>query len=103
MAISDPGNELYLSVASIWEMAIKIGKRKLLLNQDLASFVSEWTMDFEMDLLPIEAGHAVFTSTMNGQHGDPFDRMLIAQAIQCGMALVSGDRIMTDYPVTVVW
>lgn len=102
-AIREKHNTLFLSVASVWEMAIKIGKRKLSLNQDLESFVSGWTNVYEIELLPIETKHAIFTSTLKGQHGDPFDRMLIAQSIIEKMALVSGDRIMPEYQVSIIW
>ncbi|MBI1321944.1 PIN domain-containing protein [bacterium] len=102
-AIADPKNELFLSVASIWEMAIKIGKRKLVLDPDLETYIDTWTREYSIKVMPIEARHTFFTSTMNGEHGDPFDRMLVSQAILENMMLVSGDRIMPEYPVSIVW
>ncbi len=102
-AIADSENELFLSVASIWEMAIKIGKRKLVLQQDLETYIAAWIKEYSIELLPIEARHAVLTATMKSHHGDPFDRILVAQAIQENLTLVSGDRFMSEYPVKIVW
>ena len=103
LALGDPANELYLSVASVWEMAIKIGNRKLTLSDPLDVFVGRWTMVYRITLLAIDTRHALAVVGLPDHHRDPFDRILIAQTLVEQMTLVSGDARIALYPVPILW
>jgi PIN domain nuclease of toxin-antitoxin system len=94
-AIADPANEAYVSAASIWEIGLKAAKSKLLIA---AEFPSLLRSDGFVDL-PIHARHAERTLALPPHHGDPFDRMLIAQALEENLTLVSRDRWIPAYGV----
>jgi PIN domain nuclease of toxin-antitoxin system len=104
-ALADPANELFLSVASIWELAIKTSspKQQLKLTDPLDVYIAKWTATYQIDLLPIQSSHALYVAGLPNHHRDPFDRMLIAQALVEGMTLVSGDGKFKPYPVTILW
>jgi PIN domain nuclease of toxin-antitoxin system len=102
-ALADPANALYLSVASVWELAIKTGNRKLALSDPLDVYVSKWTAAYQLALLPINTPHALGLVGLPDHHRDPFDRMLIAQAMVEGMTLVSADAKFAPYPAPILW
>ncbi len=79
-ALADPANDLFLSAASVWELAIKIGNKKLALSDTLDVFVAKWTAAYQLAPLPVQFGHAQTVVTLPPHHKDPFDRLLIAQA-----------------------
>lgn len=101
--IEDAANEKFVSIASLWEIAIKIsiGKMSLAAPFD-ALFPHQLTIN-GFTLLPIEIKHASITTTLPFHHRDPFDRILIAQAIAENMNLVSIDVFFDDYSVTRFW
>lgn len=103
IAIADPANDLFLSVASVWELAIKTNNKKLSLIDPLDVFVAKWTLLYRLDLLPIHTPHALGVIGLPNHHKDPFDRILIAQASVEGMTLVSGDNKFAPYGVLIVW
>ena len=94
-AIADPANEAYVSSASIWEIGLKATKGKLRIA---AEFPALLRGDGFVDL-PIHARHAERTLSMPAHHGDPFDRMLVAQALEENLTLVSRDRWIPAYGV----
>ena len=102
-ALADPAHALYLSVASVWELAIKTGSKKLALSEPLEMFVAKWTAAYQLALLPIDTPHALMVVGLPDHHRDPFDRMLIAQALVSGMTLVSADTKLSPYPVPTLW
>ena len=102
-ALGDPANSLYLSVASVWELAIKIGSKKLTLSDPLDLFVSKWTPAYQLALLPIEVAHALAVVALPAHHRDPFDRILLAQATVEGMTLLTADAKLALYPVPILW
>jgi PIN domain nuclease of toxin-antitoxin system len=102
-ALADPANDLFLSVASVWELAIKTGNKKLTLRDPLDVFVFKWTANYQLDLLPIQTPHALAVVGLPDHHKDPFDRILLAQAVVEGMTLVSGDGKFTPYGVPILW
>ena len=102
-ALADPTNQLFLSVASIWELAIKTGNQKLVLSDTLDVFVGKWTAAYQLARLPIDTPHALAVVALPNHHRDPFDRMLIAQALVEGMTLVSADAKFKPYSVPVIW
>jgi PIN domain nuclease of toxin-antitoxin system len=101
-ALAIPANDLYLSVASLWELAIKTGNKKLTLSEPLDVYVRKWTATYQLDLLPIKSAHALAVVGLPDHHKDPFDRILIAQATVEGMTLVSGDSKFAPYGVAIL-
>jgi PIN domain nuclease of toxin-antitoxin system len=101
--IEDAGQGKTLSVASVWEMAIKIGTGKLRLSRPLAELVQVGAMEKGIPLLAIDVRHAMAVSTLPRHHGDPFDRLLIAQALHEGLAIVSSDDRFDAYGVRRIW
>src|SRR5262249_42410992 len=80
-ALADPVHDLYLSVASVWKLAIKTGNNKLTLSDPLDLFIGKWTGAYQLTQLPIDTPHALAVLGLPDHHRDPFDRMLIAQAL----------------------
>lgn len=95
--ISDPGNELYFSAASVWEIAIKAGLGRREFNLDPAVFRRE-LLDSAYEELAITGAHAAAVLTLPDLHRDPFDRMLIAQAMVEGITLLTADLAVLGYP-----
>ena len=102
-AIRDPGNECFVSVASFWEMAIKASLGKLRLDAPLEEFVPEQMAANRFRLLQIDFRHVVGVAGLPFHHRDPFDRLLVAQAVSESMAIVSADRTIKRYGVRQVW
>lgn len=99
----DSRNRLFLSHASLWEMQIKQQLGKLELLTPLPEIVEASQRNHALTLLSIHAGHIYALGDLPRLHQDPFDRLLIAQAKQESMTLVSVDRNIREYPVQVVW
>lgn len=102
-AMLDPDNDLCLSAASYWEICIKLSLGKLQLTQ-------QWPQAFEDEIkvnhvhwLPIERAHCRHLLYLPPLHGDPFDRLLIAQAQVENMTLISADASMRNYDVAIIW
>jgi PIN domain nuclease of toxin-antitoxin system len=102
-ACQDPGNPLYLSLVSLWEIEIKQHLGKLALKAPWRQMLSRQQADNGLRTLPISLSHIEQLAQLPMHHRDPFDRMLIAQARVEGMALVSVDGAMASYDVEVVW
>src|SRR5947209_15871310 len=90
-ALTDPANELLLSAATIWELAIKIGQKKLTLSLPYRKWMEKAVTDLGLDLLPITVEYAERQAALPAHHKDPFDRMIIAQALAEGVAVVCSD------------
>lgn len=101
--MADVGNELFLSIASVWEMAIKVGLGKLTLAQPLERLIPDHMARAGIALLPITIEHAATVATLPFHHRDPFDRMLVAQSMVEGLPLVSGDTAFDRYAVQRLW
>lgn len=96
-AIREPANEPFFSAASLWEIAIKHGLGRVDFRVD--PFVLRRTMlESGYTELPITGAHAVAAGKLPPIHRDPFDRMLIAQAVVAGMVLMTGDPEVAQYP-----
>lgn len=80
--IDDPNNEKFLSVASLWELAIKVSTGKLVLNRPFANLKSELIDANGFDVLAVEFDHTVLVSSLPFHHKDPFDRILAAQSLE---------------------
>ena len=99
----DGENTLMLSMASIWEMQIKIQLGKLHLNAPLPELVETQQQINDLQILPIELTHIFGLERLLSHHRDPFDRLLIAQAIVTQMPIVSIDGVFDRYPVQRLW
>jgi len=99
----DPDNVILLSVASVWEIAIKRSVKKLDLMQEPSVFVQNQVRENQLSLLPISTDYALAVANLPFHHKDPFDRLLIAQALVDGIPLLSRDRAMADYGVSCLW
>lgn len=92
------GAPKYISVASLWEIAIKSATGKLSMPGDLLETIQA----SDVMLLPILPQHVLHTATLPRHHGDPFDRLLIAQAQLEGLTLVTADRHFASYDLAIV-
>jgi PIN domain nuclease of toxin-antitoxin system len=103
--IASPGNDIWMSPASFWEMAIKISIGKLKLHRPFRDFIDVCTNQYKFGLLPILPKHTdeLITLPFPPNHKDPFDRLLVAQAIVERMDLVSNDQAIDLYPVKRHW
>lgn len=102
-AIEDPANQRLVSVASLWEMAIKTSSGKLTVAGGLDAWFPTALGVCVADVLPVEAHHALATGALPWHHRDPFDRLLIAQAQTDKLTLVSVDENMPRYEVPLLW
>ena len=98
-----PANRLWLSVASLWEMAIKVSLGKLKLGQPLDKFLPEQLRVNSVELLGITLDHTLALAALPFHHRDPFDRLLIAQALVEGLPVISVDPAFDAYGVNRVW
>lgn len=101
--IADPTTEPLLSVASLWEMAIKISLGKLTIQAPFATFVPEQLRLNGITLLGITIDHTAGVTTLAFHHRDPFDRLLVAQAQSEQLPIVSADSAFDAYGVTRLW
>ena len=97
-AILAPENQVFISSASVWEISIKAAAGRLVFPIHRYEAIAR---RLGATILPILAGHAILAGTLPRHHADPFDRMLIAQAIVENLTLVTGDRQIARYEVTV--
>jgi PIN domain nuclease of toxin-antitoxin system len=97
--ISDPDNNIVVSIASLWEIAIKRGLGKLRFPENFDEVMAEE----EFDLLTITYAHLRMLGGLPQHHRDPFDRMMVAQALAEGIPIATSDRVFTSYGVQIVW
>ncbi len=101
--IANPQNNLFLSVASGWEMAIKAGLGKLQTPGGLETFVSEQLSLNAIQVLPVALRHALHVYHLPQHHRDPFDRLLIAQSQLEQLPLLTSDHVFSSYAAKVLW
>jgi PIN domain nuclease of toxin-antitoxin system len=101
--IADAGNEKLLSPASYWETAIKISIGKYELARPYGEFLEHAVEDQGIRLLPVLPAHAVVVSSLPFHHRDPFDRLMVAQALVEGVAMVSDDAALDAYGIRRLW
>jgi PIN domain nuclease of toxin-antitoxin system len=102
-ALQDPGNDLLLSAGTIWEIAIKVGLGKLSLSMPYRQWMNQAITDLGITVLPITVEYAEVQGNLPRRHGDPFDRLLVAQAQVENMALVSADPGFDPYGIDRLW
>lgn len=99
----DPVNEAYLSTVSVWEIEVKFGLGKLPLPQSPERLIPEQREQHGIAKLPLEEEAVFYLSRLPSLHRDPFDRMLICQAIQHELTLLTPDPLITQYAVKTTW
>ena len=101
--ITNPDNEVYLSAASVWEIAIKHALGKLPLPEPPRQFVPAQRMLLALTTLPIEEAAVLALDRLPALHRDPFDRILVCQALTHGLVIVSPDPQIQQYPISTLW
>ncbi len=99
----DNSNEIYLSVASLWEMAIKISLKKLTVSNHLSTFIDKHAIENNIRLLDVQPHHVIPIEELPNHHKDPFDRLLVCQCIQEKMVLLSKDKALDKYAIKRIW
>jgi PIN domain nuclease of toxin-antitoxin system len=101
--IEDAANRIFVSPVSHWEIAIKLSTGKYTLHVPFPTFVQEAIDDNGFTILPIESRHTAELVGLPYHHRDPFDRLLIAQAIVEQMPIISADAVFDSYPIRRIW
>ncbi len=101
--IQDTSNEVLISPASYWEMAIKISLGKWKLNRSYEDFIDLALNKYGFTILPIDPKHTARLIGLPFHHKDPFDRLLVAQALVEGFPIISNDSAVDTYGVTRLW
>jgi PIN domain nuclease of toxin-antitoxin system len=101
--IVDPGNEVYLSAASAWEIAVKWQRGRLRLAIPPERLVPAQREAHGVAALPIDEESALHVTRLPELHRDPFDRMLVSQAIVHGLTIFTPDRLVSQYPARTFW
>src|SRR6185503_14862416 len=102
-AITDPSNDLLLSAGSIWEIGIKVGLGKLVLSQPYRLWMTQAILDLGIAVLPVTVEYSDVQAGLPRHHSDPFDPLLIAQAMVEQVPIVSGDPVIDAYGITRLW
>ncbi len=101
--IADPGNQIDVSPATYWEIAIKIRLDKYKLPEPFQEFMERQIAINRFNILPIEPRHVAPLTILPFHHKDPFDRLLVAQAMVEQIPLVSNDSVLDAYPIRRLW
>ena len=101
--IEDQGNQKLLSIASLWEISIKVSIGKLDVGMAIAELVSREVYGNGFEVLAIQANHLDELTKLVFHHKDPFDRLIIAQALAERMPVVTRDEAFGRYPVSLLW
>ncbi|MEZ4609090.1 MAG: type II toxin-antitoxin system VapC family toxin [Caldilineaceae bacterium] len=102
-AMTNGKNQLFLSVVSAWEIAIKAQLGKLAVSGDLSNFITEQIYLNRISVLPIHLQHALEVASLPLLHRDPFDRLLIAQSRQERIPILTLDPLISQYEVETLW
>jgi PIN domain nuclease of toxin-antitoxin system len=101
--LSNPSNKLFLSIASVWELQIKIQAKKFKFKETLEEVIEIEQITNGLQILSVTLTHALHLENLPPHHKDPFDRLLISQAIVENMILVSADASFAKYQVNLLW
>ena len=101
--IDDDAHEIFVSVASVWELSIKVAKGKLGMPGGSIRYVMEQIERTGATVLPLADRYILRVERLPHHHGDPFDRMIVAQALEEGCAILSSDAALAAYDAKVIW
>lgn len=101
--VRNPDNAIFLSAVSAWEIIVKNQAGKLPLPQKAEVFISRQRENHLLASLPLLEAHVLTLAKLPGFHRDPFDRMLVCQAIAEGLTILTPDEAISQYPVRVAW
>jgi PIN domain nuclease of toxin-antitoxin system len=101
--LSSDDSELYFSLASLWEIAIKIKLGKLNAIGSSVAYIRDEMEAYGIQLLPIRYEHILQLEALPVHHSDPFDRLLIAQAITESLPILTADEKFGPYPIRTIW
>jgi len=101
--LEDRNNLLFLSLVSVWEIQIKVQLGKLNLDISLSEIVKDQTKINDVQILPLKLSHIWTLDTLPYYHKDPFDRLLISQAITENLIILGVDSVFDSYPVEKIW
>ncbi len=102
----DPANELFLSMATLWEIAIKVGLKKLALSSSFVPFMTRAITGYGLNVLPITFEDCADYETLpfpDPKHRDPFDRMIVTHALRNKLSVVCNDLAFDPYGITRLW
>lgn len=102
-AIANPGNEVFLSAVSVWEIAVKHSLGQLEFSKPPDRYVPEFREAHGFRPLPFDEESALLVVRLPNLHKDPFDRMLICQALVQSLTLLTPDEQIREYPVRTLW
>lgn len=103
LEILNPSNRIFLSVASIWELQIKIKLGKFSFSDTLENVIAQERQTNNLQILPVNLAHALYLENLPLHHKDPFDRLLISQAIVESLTLVTADTEFAKYQANLLW
>ena len=101
--LSNDASEVYISIASIWEMGIKISLKKLELSIELEKFVNEHILNNGLGILGLKKEHLFPLAHLPFHHRDPFDRLLISQSLVDNLTILTADKIFKKYDITSIY
>lgn len=101
--LEDEDTTALLSIVSIWEMVIKHSQGRLEFAGGFSTVIRHQLMVTEISVLPLSIDHCIRVAVLPFHHRDPFDRVIVAQALEQGIPLISADRVLGQYGVTVIW
>ena len=96
-------NEIFLSLASVWELAIKVSLEKFVLAVSFEKFLTKNLTSNNFHLFSNDLSHIVSVSTLPFHHRDPFDPLLVAQALKSNLPIVSADGMLAPYGIVRLW
>jgi PIN domain nuclease of toxin-antitoxin system len=96
-------SDLWLSVASIWEILTKVQIGKMLLPEPTGPYIVKKLAENRIETLPVSLDHVLKIETLPLHHRDPFDRILIAQSLKENLPLITSDSVFNHYDIELVW
>lgn len=101
--VSNAENSITLSVISVWEIAVKYALGKLPLPEPPEQFIAKIVAESGYEVLPLKLNHALRAASLPSLHRDPFDRMLVCQALAENGQIITADEQIQQYPVRTIW
>ena len=101
--IANPDNKLLFSVASAWEIIIKVNTGKLNIPEEVGTYITNRLTENRFEILEIELAHVLQVAKLPDLHRDPFDRIIIAQSQVMRIPILTIDRLIRQYDVDVIW